>query len=89
MIEVECFHCRKRWPMATASSNRCPHCDWITEVYFDHQDAERMSETYNSLSPALPEPSGISPFVGIDGYSVSFPDQTRIADAVFKVLESA
>ena len=89
MIEVQCFHCRTRWPLATASSNRCPHCGWVTEVYYDHHDADEISATYNSLSPALPEPSGVLPLVGIDAFSVSFPEQLRIADAVCKVLESA
>jgi hypothetical protein len=89
MIELECFHCRTRWPLASASSNRCPQCGWVTEVYYDHDDAEKISETYNSLSPELPEPSGVLPLVGLEAFSVSFPEQSRIADAVFKVLEGA
>lgn len=86
MIQVECFHCHRKWSLASAESNRCPECGWITEVFYDRREADRITGIYNSLEPPLPSPSGVMPLMGSDAFSVSFPEQSRIADAVSRVL---
>lgn len=88
MPEVKCANpaCGHVWELGTASTNRCPKCDWITEIYYDKQKAEQVAEVYNDQSPVLIQPAGVLPLIGINGYSVSFPDQGRLAEIADRLL---
>ena len=87
MTQIECFNCQTKWDLATATTSRCPTCGWIHEIYYKRDQAEAVSRIYNSYSPPLAHPSGVRPLVGDDGYSVSFPDQDRLAAVAEQLID--
>ena len=89
MAKIKCYHCSKEWELGTATTNRCPECGWITEIYYDESQAKRVAEIYNDQDPPLmeQEQSGVEPLIGINGYSVSFPDQGRLSDVAEQLLD--
>ena len=87
MAEIQCFHCQKKWPLGTATTNRCPKCGWIVEIYYDQDEANDVAEIYNNQAPPPPKPSGVEPLIGINGFSVSFPDQDRLAHVAREILD--
>ena len=86
MAQIQCFHCRARWDLATADTNRCPRCGWVQEIYYDEAEAAHVVKVYNEEGPPLPEPAGFCPLIGTPGYSVSFPDQRRLARVAERLL---
>ena len=87
MVRVTCFNCEESWELSTATTNRCPKCGWIAEIYYDEAKAEEVRDIYNGQGP-LPQPAGVLPLVGIDGYSVFFPpDEARLAKLAEKLLD--
>ena len=87
MAEIQCFHCQERWPLGTATTNRCPKCGWIVEIYYQQDEANDIAAIYNGQAPSLPEPSGVMPLIGMNGFSVSFPDQGRLAQVAREILD--
>jgi hypothetical protein len=87
MATVTCYNCRTGWDLSSAMSNRCPVCGWITEIYYEQAEAERVADIYNRQEPPLPKPSGVMPLEGINGYSVSFPDQGRLGEVAEQLLD--
>lgn len=90
MPRVKCFNCGMIWELSDAATNRCPRpeCGWITEIYYDESRAKEVAKIYNSQSPPLPKESGVCPLEGINGYSVSFPDQGRLAEVAERLLDA-
>ena len=86
MAQVKCFHCKAVWDLASATTNRCPTCGCITEIFYNKKEAERVAKLYNKLQPPPPAPSGVSPLVGIEGFSVPFPEQSRIAEVAAQFI---
>ena len=86
MAKVTCFHCNTTWDLASATTNRCPKCGWITEIFYDKKEADEITKLYNSQQPPPPAPSGICPLVGLEGFSASFPDQSRLADVALQFI---
>lgn len=87
MAEIQCFHCQERWPLGTATTNRCPKCDWIVEIYYDRGEADAVAAIYNGHASPPAKPSGVTPLIGINGFSVSFPDQDRLAQVAREILD--
>jgi len=87
MAQIECFNCGTKWDLGKATTNRCPTCGWIHEIYADRERAERVAEVYNDQEPRLPSPSGVRPLIGLAGYSVSFPDQGRLAEVAAQLVD--
>jgi len=89
MPRVKCFNCETVWELSDAATNRCPgpECGWITEIYYDESRAKEVARIYNSQDPSLPQ-SGVCPLEGINGYSVSFPDQGRLAEVAERLLDA-
>jgi len=87
MAEIQCYHCGERWALGAATTNRCPKCGWIVEIYYDQKQADAVASIYNDQAPPLPEPSGVKPLIGINGFSVSFPDQDRLAQVAREILD--
>ena len=87
MAEIQCFHCNERWPLGTATTNRCPKCGWIVEIYYQQDEADAVAAIYNDQAPPPPEPSGVAPLIGINGFSVSFSDQDRLAQVAREILD--
>ena len=86
MAQIECFHCGTRWDVGSSDTSRCPTCGWVHEVYSDRARAERVAKVYNEQGPPLPDPSGVRPLIGMHGYSVSFPDQDRLAQVADRLM---
>ena len=80
MPEIECFHCQHRWLLGDTTTNRCPQCGWVIEIYYDQGDANRAADIYNTSLPPSMAPSGVCPLHDINGYAVAFPDQGRLAE---------
>ncbi|MCH8965223.1 MAG: hypothetical protein IIB58_09705 [Planctomycetes bacterium] len=57
------------------------------EIYYHQAEADDVTAIYNDQSPPLPEPSGVAPLIGINGFSVSFPDQDRLAQVARQILD--
>lgn len=88
MAKIKCFHCKKTWPLGTADTNRCPGCGWIVEIYYDRNKADRVARTYNEQDPPSScDYSGVEALLGVNGFSVSFPDQGRLAEVAAKLLD--
>ena len=87
MAEIKCFHCAKRWPLGTATTNRCPECGWIVEIYYDRDKADAVASIYHGQDPSPPDLSGVSELIGINGYTVSFPDEDRLAQVAREILD--
>lgn len=87
MAEIQCFHCKERWPLGTATTNRCPKCGWIVEIYYRQDEADAVANIYNNQAPPLREPSGVAPLIDMNGFSVSFPDQDRLAQVARQILD--
>lgn len=84
---VTCFHCGTTRDLASATTNRCPQCGWITETYFDRNEANQVAKIYNQYDPPIANKAGVRRLLGIKGYSVSFPDQRRLADVAEQLLD--
>ena len=89
MAKVKCANgkCGKTWELGTATSNRCPGCGWITEIYYDESQAKQVAALYNDQAPPCIPPSGVLPLIEMNGYSVSFPDEGRLAEIADKLLD--
>jgi hypothetical protein len=85
MAQIECFHCRHKWDLGTTSTNQCPNCHWIIEIYYDDAEAQEVARIYNNTASNLP-PSGIRPLIGINGYAVAFPDQGHLSEIADQLL---
>lgn len=88
MAQIECANpkCGTKWNLGDATTNRCPHCGWIAEVYYNQAEADRVSRLYNEGS-VNGSGAGVRPLIGIDGYSVSFEDEGRLAEVAKILLE--
>ena len=88
MAQIECANtnCSTKWDLGTATTNRCPKCGWIAEIYYDQKEAERVSNLYNEQS-ATGNGTGVRPLIGINGFSVSFEDEGRLAEVAKILLE--
>ena len=80
MAEIECFHCQHKWPLGDTTTNRCPQCDWVIEIYYDRDEADRVADIYNTARPPSMDAAGVLPLRDINGYAIAFPDQGRLAD---------
>jgi len=89
MAKVKCANCKTEWELGTATTNRCPQCQWITEIYYDENQANHVASIYNERDPPLPQLSGVQPLIGINGYSVSFPDEGRLAEVAERLLDES
>lgn len=87
MAQIQCFICNHKWDLGSATTNRCPNCGAIQEIYYDRDKAEAVARIYNEQSPPLPQPSGVNPLIDMDAYSVSFPDQGRLAEVAEKLID--
>ena len=47
MARIQCANCGETWDLAAATTNRCPQCQWITEVYFSETEVQRVARIYN------------------------------------------
>ena len=88
MAKIRCFDCRHEWGLGAATTNRCPKCGWITEIYYDKQAAEQVRDIYNDQDGAPLRQAGVEQLIGINGYSVSYPDEGRLAEVAKKLLDS-
>lgn len=81
MAKIKCFHCGHVWALGQATTNRCPQCSWIIEIYYDAAEADQVAKIYNADLPPhlISSPSGVLPLEGINGYAVAFPDQGHLA----------
>jgi hypothetical protein len=88
MAQIECANpkCGTKWELGKAATNRCPACGWIAEVYYDKDEADRVSKVYNEGS-ANGNGAGVRSLIGINGYSVSFEDEVRLAEVAKILLE--
>jgi len=87
--KIRCFNGGTTWNLWTSTSNRCPKCDWIQEVYYSRRMADDVADTYNDEQPPLNggERAGVRRLVGLKGFSVSFPDQDRLLQLADKLLD--
>jgi len=88
MAQLQCANCSEKWELGTATTNRCPKCEWIIEVYYDKREAEKVRDIYNQQSPSG-NGAGVRDLIGINGYSVSFPDEGRLAKVAKLLLEQS
>ena len=61
-------------------------CGWIAEIYYEEKEAERVSDIYNEQSPTG-NGAGVRSLIGINGFSVSFEDEGRLAKVAKILLE--
>lgn len=92
MAEIECSNCGTRWDLGTATTNRCPNakCGWLVEIYYDRADADEVARIYNEQVPVpIQSPrAGVRALLNINGFSVSFPDQGRLAAIADKLIDA-
>jgi hypothetical protein len=86
MAKIECANCANQWDLGAATTNRCPSCEWITEIYYDKREAEQVRDIYNEQTPP-DKMAGVCKLIGINGYSVSFPDAGRLAEVAKFLFE--
>lgn len=86
--KLNCYNCGATWNLWTSTTNRCPKCRWIQEVYYSRRMAGDVVDTYNTEMPALNggERAGLRRLIGLKGFSVSFPDQDRLLKLADKLL---
>lgn len=82
---LECGH---EWTLATATTNCCPGCQWITEIYYNQGAANHVVAVYNDnpLLRIYDQKADVLPLIGLKGYSVSFPSQERLAEVTEQIL---
>jgi predicted nucleic acid-binding Zn-ribbon protein len=91
MAQIECANCAHQWDLGSAATNRCPKCGWIAEIYYDLAEANRVKDLYNEQS--APGSTGnvadVRKLIDINGFSVSFPDEGRLAEVAKILLEQS
>jgi predicted RNA-binding Zn-ribbon protein involved in translation (DUF1610 family) len=85
MAQIKCFHCNHEWDLGTTTTNRCPECGWIVEIYYSRDEAEEVAKIYNETATNLAH-SGVRPLIGINGYAVAFPDQGHLSEIADRLL---
>jgi len=85
MVQIECFNCRHKWPLGDVTTNRCPKCDWILEIYYDKAEADEVAKIYNEGNHTSSR-AGVLSLIGIKGHAVAFPDQGRLAEIADKLV---
>lgn len=88
MAEIECSNCDTRWNLGTATTNRCPKCGWLVEIYYDRDDADEVARIYNEQAPVPVDGqrAGVRALHGINGFAVSFADQRRLAELAERLM---
>ena len=89
MAEIVCAVCNHRWPLGDATTNRCPNCDAVVEIYYDAAEAERVAQVYNGERANGQPRSGVRSLLGINGFAVAFPDSGRLAEIAERLIRGA